>query len=242
MTELTYSIPVWETIGKAWDKIKGTKGSVWGAIGLIILIMLGLIICGSIIQGIFPFLKSLVGLILQLVNFLFEMGLLYIGIKRAFDLPISYRLVFRSFETPVALRVIGLYILQILIFIPFTLLFFIPLIVQSVFDYPFSSAPIVLLYLVCYVIGIIGVIYFVIRLLVAMAFVLDKLSNPWEAIVKSFEATRGNFWNLLFLTIIEILILMISAIPLGIGLIWTLPFALILYGIIYKELSVNVTT
>ena len=73
-----------------------------------------------------------------------------------------------------------------------------------------------------------------------MAFVLDKKANPWQALKLSFRATRSNYWPLLGLVMVEFGIVIASALSLGIGLIWTAPLLLILYGMVYKKLSLNI--
>src|SRR5205085_143591 len=78
--------------------------------------------------------------------------------------------------------------------------------------------------------------YLLVRLMLSIAFVLEQNVNPWRAIVLSFHATRCNFWRLFGWYIAIWIIMMISIIPLGIGLIWTLPLIYISYGMIYKTL------
>lgn len=239
MPETTYLIPVWDTIGAAWRKVSGTKGSIWAALIVLVLISVVLFALQALISHIVPALDPVTGIIIQAINFLLQMGILYIGIQRAFDLPITYRLMFRNFQHPLWLKVIGLYILQILIFLIPVLIFFIPLIFKAVAGNEPSMLPFPVS-LLLYLIGIIAIIYLAVRLSLSMAFVVDKQYGPVQAVKASFQATRSNFWRLVAIMIIQIFIILISAIPLGIGLIWTIPFAYIIYGIVYKNLLLNV--
>lgn len=234
-----YRLPVSETIYDAWSRIVGTKAAIWGGILVIVLIQIAFYIVSYILGHIFPALGSVVKMIGQLVYMLLTIGLLNIGIKRAFDLPVNYRLMFRSLETPILLRIIGVYVLHFLILlIPALILFALPLAFQELAITSPETAK--LLTAICYIIGTFAFIYLIVRMSLAMALVLDKGIGSWEAIKQSFRGTRGNFWPLVITYIVSMFIFVISALPLFIGLIWTLPFLHILYGIYYKKLYVNI--
>ena len=51
-----------------------------------------------------------------------QIGLIYIGIRRSLDLPISYDLIFTPFNYHIFWRAIGLYLLKILLLLPFAIL------------------------------------------------------------------------------------------------------------------------
>lgn len=236
MVEPTYLLPIWDTITHAWHKVHGSKKTMWGAIVVILLIGMGLGIIAAIVEYFIPIIGPVVQVIISIVNFLLILGLMYIGIRRASDLPISYKMIFHAFNSPITLNAIGLYILQGLIFIiPILMMFSATLLYASTM--PFATTLSILLYLV----GLIATIYLAFRLYVAMAFVLDQNAGPIDAIKHSFKVTRGNVLRLFGLVIIEIIIFFISALPLLIGVIWTLPFIYILYGLTYKRLMVNLS-
>ena len=89
------------------------------------------------------------------------------------------------------------------------------------------------------ILGVLSLIYITVRICLAAACVLDKGMNPWAAITSSFAMTRANFWRLVALFILQNIIVIVSLIPLLLGLIWTLPLSLILYGTIYQFLSLR---
>lgn len=241
MPDVTYLIPVKDTIASAWRKVYGAKGSFWAA--MLLLIVLSIILYGiqALFDYILPSLDSIVGIVVQAIDYLLQMGIIFFGIQRAFDLPISYSLLFRSFKYPLWVKMIGLYILQVLIFIIPVLLLFIPMILKASLENGDSLSPLPLIIsIILVVIGVIVIIILAIRLALSNAFVLDKQLGPVDAIRASFQATRGNFWRLLGIMIIQLAIVLVSVIPFGIGLIWTIPFAYILYGLVYKRLLVNV--
>jgi uncharacterized membrane protein len=83
----------------------------------------------------------------------------------------------------------------------------------------------------------IAYLYIYIRISLSIGFVLDKEISPWNAIKLSFKATANHFWRLIAILILVNIIVLASSIPAGLGLIWTLPLAVICYGMIYKRLQ-----
>jgi hypothetical protein len=234
MTDEIYLLPVTDTIKSAWKKVSGTKGSFWAALIIAILILVGLGLIEKIIKTQMPSIDPAINFIFQIVNFIFEMGILYLGIRRAFDLPISYRMMFYVFQPPMIFNIIGLYILQVIIFL-------IPAIIIVIGVILFTKSGLLsLIGTLLSVIAIITIFYLAMRMAVSTAFVLDKKINPWQAIKKSFRATRSNVMRLIGIFLLELIIIIVSMIPLGIGLIWSLPLGLIIYGMVYKNLLINV--
>ncbi len=226
------SLPVWETMTAAWAKVSGTKSSMWGAILVTLLIGLGFAFLQSFLSHIKP-VSLLLSMIAQIILLILQAGLIYIGIRRAFDLPFSYDLVFRGFDLNIALRIIGAYILQ-------SIILMLPLILIFIFGFIAGYTQMHWIGMLGSIIGGIIIAYLIVRLLLVIPFVIDKVVGPWQAIVLSFRATRHHFWSLLAIVILTWIFLLICAIPFGIGLIWGLPFAFILTGMIYKILSTNV--
>ena len=236
MTEATYLLPIGDTIKAAWDKVKGSKGSIWAALLITLIIIFGLGFFDGIMTVVAPKVEPAVAIIVQVLGFLLQMGVLYLGIRRAQDLPITYRNMFRTFEGRITLRVIVLYILQILILlIPIALMMF----GIIVFDMEGVKSTMLIIAGVVGIIGFVATVFITVRIMLSMGFVLDKGTNAWAAITQSFAATAGNFWRLVGIVIIQTLIILVSIIPVGIGLIWSLPFVYILYGTVYKNLTLN---
>ena len=239
-----YLLSIRETISESWLKLSGAKGTFWAAYLVSILIFIGIAILAGLGKFISPLLSILIGGIAQFVNVLLQLGILYIGIQRAFDKPINYKQLFRTLQKDITLKIIGLFILKFLIYFCVFLIIFIPTIFFTTLD---TLAGInmtgtnigKLITAATYLISILLVIYFYTRLFLASAFVLDRELNPWLAIKSSFTATRSNIWRIIGIIIISILLLVIGAIPLGIGLIWTFPLVFIILGVTYKKLLVN---
>lgn len=229
----SYRLPVFQTLQESWDRLKGAKGTFWLAFLLFFVIMFGLGFLDGIVSTFIPRIESLVSLINQIIGFLLGMGVMYIGIRRAQDLPISYDQLFHAFHGTLWLKIIGLYLLQVLILvIPIVLIF------GGVLLGAASPSSLALAFGVatCFV-GTILTIYLAVRIMLSMAFVLDKEMPPFEALSSSFNATKSNFWAIIGLLLLYVLIVTVSAIPLGIGLIWTIPLGYICTGRVYKNLS-----
>jgi uncharacterized membrane protein len=175
-----------------------------------------------------PVLSALVTLIAQIVQFLLQIGLIYMGLECAEDLPISYRQLFHALNWQVAAKVILVYVWQFIIFLP-------PIIVVLLATLLPNSVS--FLRFLLFLIAFIAMLIIFFRLILAIGFVLKNDVTAWQAIKLSFHATRGNFWRLLALYIAEVMFVLISMIPLGIGLIWTIPFLIICYGVLYKTLA-----
>jgi len=226
-------LPVWDTLNAGWAKTPGSKGTFWAAIGILAAIMFGIGVLEGMtskwwgISGLFQIIGNILGYFMQL-------GLIYIGITRAKDLPINYKMMFFTFDLQLALRLIGLYILQ-------TLIFLIPVAVGAAgaFLYMMGNMLATLIGVLLIIASIVVTVLLAVRLSLSMAYVLDAADAPVAAIKKSLAATDGNFWALVGIYILQILIVIVSIIPLGIGLIWSIPFSLITYGLIYKTLRNN---
>lgn len=65
--------------------------------------------------------------------------------------------------------------------------------------------------------------------------VLKQLS-PVDALKESWRRMKGNFWAYFAIGLVLGLGIIISAIPLGLGLIWTLPWAVATTGVLFNRL------
>lgn len=58
----------------------------------------------------------------------------------------------------------------------------------------------------------------------------------FEVLGEAWEKTSGAKGTILLAFVVLSLIMFVSMIPLGIGLIWTIPMSMIAYGIIYRNM------
>lgn len=224
-----YHLPVWDTITTAWEKVSGSKASFWGATLLIILISMAFGLLGALCQYVFSAGEGVIHFISSFINFFLQMGIIYMGIRRAQDLPFSYKDMFYPFRLDLIIKLIGLYILKILIMLPFALVMVITIATGA------SKGTLVAINTLL----ALAALYLFVRLTLAAAYLLDRSVGSWQSIVLSFNATRSNFWRLFATFFILGLIYVLGIITLFIGFIWILPLGFILYGLIYKRLSVN---
>lgn len=79
-------------------------------------------------------------------------------------------------------------------------------------------------------------IYLMVGYLLTMPLIIDKKLTPWQAMEASRQAIHTIWWKMLGLYFLVGLICAVSAIPFGIGLIWTIPMSVILCGVVYDNL------
>ncbi len=234
-----YKLPVGETLRAAWAKTSGSKTVILTGIVVSTLISLAFAMLLSLTNTI-PAINVPLNLIAAIIQYLLEAGLLYMGMRWVYQTPITLQNLFKGFEKQTALRLIGLYLLQVLILLPFILCFVIggglaALSKQPAYQQMTFLVPVAI---IINILALIGIIWIALRMLLAPAYVLDQQSHPWLAIKQSFCATKGNTLRLGAILLAVVIIIIISAIPLGIGLIWTLPFSLVTYGILYQYLKI----
>jgi hypothetical protein len=231
MTENTYQLPVMDTIESAWQKVKGSKSTFWKILGLIFLNAIIFGVLGGIIKATMGKLPGQVPVIIGgIVQLILSWGLVYVGIKRAADQPIQYKMFKYMFRWDLIFKMLGLYVLQVLIVVLTTVILIPALLITT--DALWSQLVTAGVFLVWYVV----LLFVLIRMFLGKALVIDKGLNPWAAIKMSFLVTKGNIWRIFGFLISCVLILLVSIIPLGLGLIWSLPFTLIAYGLAYKRL------
>lgn len=227
-----YQLPVRDTLATAWHKVHGSKKTFWAAIVVLFLTAIGFAIVENVTRHFSHGLAHLINGISQITLHLMQMGMLYLGILRARETSINYRLMFRAFDWEIGLKVIGTYILLLLIFLSFVFL-----IAFSLFATHDDGNIATFAGAIISLIAMAFMLFFSVRLFLALGLALDIKANPINAIKTSWKSTGGNFWRLLAVLIIQFIIVLVSAIPFGIGLIWTIPFIYNLYGTVYNRLT-----
>jgi len=100
-------------------------------------------------------------------------------------------------------------------------------------------ATMILMYIMIFiglVLLVIPGIYLMIAYYMAMPLVVEKGMSPWQAMETSRKAITHRWFSVFGLFIVMIIIISISMIPLGLGMIWTLPMMMIVYGILYRNM------
>ncbi len=114
---------------------------------------------------------------------------------------------------------------------------------SSVLNYFGSMGRLFVTMLLMYIMLIIGFLLFIIpgiylsiAYYMAMPLVVEKGMGPWQALETSRKVVSKHWFKMFFFGIAMMLIMIVSMLPLGIGLIWTLPMMMIAYGIIYRNM------
>ena len=79
-------------------------------------------------------------------------------------------------------------------------------------------------------------IYLAIALMFTLALVVEKSLSPLAALSASRKAVHVRWFPIAGFCLVLMLINAVAAIPLGIGLIWTVPFSVIACGVLYRRI------
>lgn len=247
------ALPIKAALKEAWGCVHGFKATFWLAMLFLILIASafgfaqGLLepnyynysnaqMYTSPVMHHFSGTVILISIISNIVNTLITYAIIYLGIRHVANLPIKTRMMFRVFKSPLIFKLLGLAIIMILIILGFGLLASIPVIV---FPQIFANGNLnieTLLVGLFYIVIFVLYFFVLMRLSLSTVAVLDRGYNPFEAIAFSFRSTKGYVWRIFWTVFLSILLLLVSIIPLGIGLIWSLPFSTLVLAVIYKRL------
>lgn len=229
-------LPIVDTIRGAWEKVSGAKATLWIAFAFIIVLSIINIALQAYLKEHSNTVLSVVDFLLQVITYLLQMGLLYLGIQRALGRPLVWQDVFMGLKPAMTIKIILLYLLQILVLILPIIVIIGGIAIAGVANQDRTMAAMFVSALLVFL-GSIAIIFIMFRMMLSFGYLLEEKLGPWDAIKKSFAATRGNVWRLIFIHLIFAILFFISMIPFGIGLIWTLPLSVILYGEIYRRLN-----
>ena len=118
-----------------------------------------------------------------------------------------------------------------------------PISADMIFKYFSKMIPLFVTMVLMYVLIIIGFfllvlpgIYLMVAYYMAMPLVVEKGMSPWQALETSRKAITYRWFSVFGLFFIMFTIVAISAIPLGIGMIWTVPMMVIAFAILYRNI------
>jgi uncharacterized membrane protein len=117
-----------------------------------------------------------------------------------------------------------------------------PISFATAFGYFDLAAPILLAGLLSTVLTYLGLIlliipgvYLAVAYCMTMPLIADRRLSPWQAIETSRKAVTKRWFQYFGLMIVVGLLVIVSMIPLGIGLIWTFPWAINVVGVVYRR-------
>lgn len=235
-------LPIMEIIKKSWQAVHGTKRIFLTISAILVVVVCTTMLIESKMAG-FTHYLMLTNLVIYIANFfgtvipiIMGLSMVYVGIQRASNRRIQWEMIKHVFNFDLLWKVIFLDLLQLIIVFPLVVLFYGSL---HFFDY-FPKFESNIFFEFCrfsiFVVSFLVMIYLVMRLYITKAIVVAERTTPWKTVKASFKATKSHVWKLFALFIINTLIIAISSIPFGIGLIWSVPFCFINYGATYKKL------
>jgi hypothetical protein len=78
-------------------------------------------------------------------------------------------------------------------------------------------------------------VYLAIGYCMTMPLIVDRNLTPWEALETSRKAVTKRWFQFFGLLFVVGILVFLSALPLGIGLIWSLPWAINVVGVVYRR-------
>ncbi len=197
-------------LDESWRRTRGLKGPVWGAYLLILLVI-----------GVF---NGLVGMTVG------AMGHGAVAVGFAVAAQISVSLLFYPFMA--GIMMMGVYRavdLPVSCKMAFGFLgFVVPVLLASFLVGVFTVIGFMLL--------VIPGIYLSVAYLCVLPLIIDKKMGVWEAMETSRKGVSEHWFTVFLVYLIIGFIVMISAIPMGIGLIWTVPMMVAAGGIVYRDI------
>lgn len=211
-----YTFSIRATLSEAWDKTSGAKWPIHLAFLYYFLVMLAIVIVGVIATAALttvPVMGDPSGS--MAMQFLLQIGVNLIA------LPMMLGIIMMGIQRSVNA----------------------PINANSVFMYFPKMFNLFLTLLIMYIMVTIGFIllilpgiYLSVAYYMALPLVVEKGMGPWQALETSRKAISRHWFRMFGFFIVASIILAISIIPFGIGLIWTLPMFIIAYGIIYRNM------
>ncbi|MGE8295542.1 MAG: hypothetical protein ACN6PH_08355 [Pseudomonas sp.] len=209
-----YDFSIGELLSESWSKVKGTKGIIIGGFLVFYVVLLAATFILGGVVGIFGALSDSIALV-----FVGEIliSLLASALAYPFMAGINMVGIRRAAEQPLSFNEIFSHFGRT-----------VPLIITAV-------VMMLLIYLGMFLLLIPG-IYLGVAYLLAIPLVVERGLSPWQALEASRKAITQHWFKVFGLFIVLGLIIMVSAIPLGIGLVWTIPLMVVAMGVLYRTI------
>lgn len=252
------------TFSEAWQRVKGVKGSFWGGFGLYFAIAIGVAIVIGIITSIvsavllpteamrhaaaqgqslsqLPLSYILFQIGIQIVQLVMTIcvyfpmlaGLMLIGLRWVNHKEVSALYVTRFFKKEYITRFFFMWLAMFLIvLIPMMLVG----VIAGIVSVAQLTLPLKALLVTVCVLLVLGLIYLLVGFCFAMPLIIDRFLKGWESLNVSRIVVTHHWFRVFFLFFFAGILFMLSAIPLGIPLIWTMPWVYNVFSITYREL------
>jgi len=211
-----YDFNIGDLIGEAWQRIKGTKGIILGGFIIYYVAILAITTVLGLVFG-FVGLGAEDGGAAALVVGQMLIGIIGSALTYPFLAGIMMTGIRRAADQPVTFN-------EMFSHFGLTL----PLIVTALIM-------MVLVYVGMFLLIIPG-LYLSVAYMLAIPLVVERGLAPWEALEASRKAIGQHWFKVFGLFLLLALISALSMIPLGIGLIWSLPLFVISMGALYRTI------
>lgn len=215
-----YQFSIREIISEGWQKTNGAKGTIW-------LAMLLYIVVAIPVSMAVPFILQMLGL----------------PSEPAVGQPMNAKIIVGNVISQLIIMLVTLPLGAGLFMIGLKIAAGVETSPSEVFNYFHKSLTLLGMIILLYIMLIIGFmllvipgIYLMFAYYLAFPLVVEKGLGPWQALEASRKALTHHWFRFVGLNIALWLLVIVSAIPLGIGLIWVLPLMFIAYGIAYRNI------
>jgi len=247
-----------EVLGASWSFAKANFGKFfgYGACMFVVFVLVGLL--SGVVQAGFSsagnvpmqITGQVIGqLISTIPQIFFSTGFIFALLKLTKTGTMAFEDFFQ-FSTRAFGKMLAI---QVMVFVAFMVIFgglfmvymLVPPLSETIDAYLSTQIPTtyVLLAVMFGVLGLIGLIfaYPAVRLMYVNFTIVDQNMGVFESIKYSWRLTKGNFWSFVGIYLVLYLIMLISAIPFGIGLILTIPMLYASMGVCYVYLHTGRT-
>ena len=209
-----YDFTISDLLSEAWQRVKGTKGII---IGGFVVFYAVLLVASFLIGGFFGILgvvsdSPMLSVVVEMVVGIFASALAY-----PFMAGINMIGIRRAADQPISFNDIFSHFGRT-----------VPLVITAIIS-------MLLIYLGMILLIIPG-LYLAIAYMLAIPLVVERGLSPWQALETSRKAISQHWFKVFGLFLLLGLITGISAIPLGIGLVWTIPLFTVTIGILYRTI------
>jgi hypothetical protein len=210
MPEALQAFTIGGVLKEAWRKTQGAKGTVWAGSAVMYLVLLALVAGGALLM---PSGSS------GMAGFIGEMLIILIinAVTVIFTAGLLLMGIRKVADQPIAWN---------MVFRGFSTAgkIIVATILQS------------LLVGIGFLLLVLPGIYLAIGYAMTIPLIIDRRMSPWQAMEASRQAIHRQWWKVAGIFLIMTLLLNLSMVPAGIGLIWTWPMFIILAGVVYRSL------
>jgi hypothetical protein len=209
-----YDFRIGELLSESWQRVDGTKGII---IGGFIACFVALMLCGLVLSQAFSFVLMMSHDVTTLMVATMLLSLLITSLAYPFMAGINMIGIRRAADQPVRFSEVFAHLGRSL-----------PLIITAIIMLVLVNLGSMLL--------VIPGVYLSIAYLLAIPLVVERRLSPWQALEASRKAISQHWFKVFGLFLLLCLINLVAVLPLGIGLIWSVPLFVVAMGVLYRTI------